>query len=253
MQPEQRHTATGSAIDVGAVEPTLPEVRQLWWFLDGAIMILDVRKHLRNSWGFCPRHTWLYGAVEIQLRGGDPFSTSILWEDLTRRAAQAVRNRTLPWNLSLSRLKAGETCYTCDHLALGDREDSIFQEYHQRARRLDRARRRFEESREHWTARSCPLCLGGDGLICRQHLLLGAEPTHRLADQLWQLADRLDALRASLTWHGKPVGPQEQASWIEALGWFAGWDYPPKLLAPGGGHDRSGVQAGPPRATRTAG
>ncbi|HKN49553.1 MAG TPA: hypothetical protein VJ010_04950 [Actinomycetota bacterium] len=32
------------------------EVKHLWSFLDGEIMDLHVRQHLRRSWGFCPRH-----------------------------------------------------------------------------------------------------------------------------------------------------------------------------------------------------
>src|SRR5581483_6405555 len=44
------------------------EVKQLWWFLDGAIMSPFTRERLHATWGFCPRHTWAYLIAECELR-----------------------------------------------------------------------------------------------------------------------------------------------------------------------------------------
>jgi len=58
------------------------EVKQLWWFLGGSIMSPGTRHRPWRSWGFCPRHTWAHAVVERELRV-QPFSTAILYEDLT--------------------------------------------------------------------------------------------------------------------------------------------------------------------------
>jgi hypothetical protein len=61
---------------------TPAEVKQLRLFVRGAMMDLGVREHLWRSWGFCPRHTWAHAIVEVELVGGLPFGTAILYEDL---------------------------------------------------------------------------------------------------------------------------------------------------------------------------
>lgn len=229
-----RETAAGPAVDVGSVTVTLPEARQLWWFLDGAMMAPDIRRHLWRSWGFCPRHAWLHAVVELQVRGGIPFATSILYEELARRAARTTRGAPgLPWGVALGRLRARASCLTCDYVALAA-DDRAGRDLLPRTNRLDRVRERLRATRPAWQARSCPLCLGGTGPVCRQHLLLGAHPSPALSRELERLADRLDAFVRSMTWRGRPVDALGQASWVEALGWFAGWDYPRKLLGLGG-------------------
>lgn len=220
----------GPAVEVGAAMVSVAEARQRWWFLDGAMMAPDTHRHLWQSWGFCPRHTWLHAVVELQLRGGIPCATSILYGDLTRRAMRATRrSATLPRGVLLGRLRPRAPCFTCEYVALAT-DDRSGRELQARANRLDRVRERLEAVREQWEARSCPLCLGGKGLVCRQHLLLGAEPPRGLPDELSRLDDRLDAFVRSMTWRGTPVEALVQASWVEALRWFAGWDYPAKLL-----------------------
>ena len=46
---------------------TTEEVRLLWSFVHGDIMSAPMRAWLRASLGFCPRHTWAYAVVEIEL------------------------------------------------------------------------------------------------------------------------------------------------------------------------------------------
>jgi hypothetical protein len=77
-----------------------PEIRQIWSFLDGAIMDVGTRQHLWRSWGLCPRHAWCYAVAELEIRGGRPFSTTILYEELVGRAARLIsRTKLLPWAL----------------------------------------------------------------------------------------------------------------------------------------------------------
>jgi hypothetical protein len=213
------------------------EVKHLWWFLDGAIMTPDVRHHLWRSWGLCPRHAWAYAAVEIELRGGRPFSVAILYEDLVRRAAKVLDKAwLLPWPYAARRLRSRAICFTCDYLSLQQTtlryHEPIFEEYCSRVNRLERIRTTLAESQAIWEGRSCPLCLGGQGIPCRPHLLSGAGPakgTASLADSLRSLGNRLGRFIDSMSWNGPVATPEIKVAWVEALGWFAGWDMPARL------------------------
>lgn len=218
--------------DVGDPELTTAEVERMWWWFQmGSIMDPYVRRHLWKSWGFCPRHTWIHAVWECELRGGYLLATSILYEDLTRRAARALRSRLMTWNVMVQRLQPRDTCFTCDSITdtknfLGEQRWLASAE---RANRFQRFLALLKVTQGQWEERSCPLCLGGNGLVCRKHLLLGTEPSADLSQQLFALANRLEDFIESMTWGSKPAGLLEQASWVEALGWFAGWDYLEKL------------------------
>ena len=104
--------------EVEGLDVSPQEARELWSFLDGSIMNVDTRHHLWKAWGLCPRHNWSYATMEIEQRGGLPFSTTILFEDLTGRAARLLqRTALLPWALVVGRLDAKASCYSCDHAA----------------------------------------------------------------------------------------------------------------------------------------
>ena len=213
--------------DVGDPELTIAEVERMWWWFQmGSIMDPYVRRHLWKSWGFCPRHTWIHAVWECELRGGHLLVTSLLYEDLTRRAARVLRSQVI-----IQRLQPRDVCFTCDSIT--DTNNFLGEERWlasvERANRFERFLALLKVTKEQWEERSCPLCLGGNGMVCRKHLLLGAEPSTDLSQQLVALANRLDGFIKSITWGGKPVGLLEQASWVEALGWFAGWDYLEKL------------------------
>ncbi|MBO0686193.1 MAG: hypothetical protein J2P45_23845, partial [Candidatus Dormibacteraeota bacterium] len=186
------------------------------------------------SWGLCPRHAWGYAIAEIELRGGRPFSTAILYEDLVGRARRLLeRTRLLPWSVVVTRFRPRGECPTCDFLAI----DPKFVEDHAEAmaaevNRLERTRALLSESRPLWMWSSCPRCLGGHGPVCLRHLLSGQDPgqdprddRQRLIEQVGDLDRRLRAFGRSMTWKGDPATPSEQASWIEALGWLAGWRF----------------------------
>jgi hypothetical protein len=96
----------------------------------------------------------------------------------------------------------------------------------------------FGELGELAIIRSCPHCLHGEGLICRLDLLMRDEAPDGLGDGLSALASRLGALIGSMTTRRTEIGPAEAVSWIEALGWFGGWDYAPQARA------RAGVDRG---------
>jgi hypothetical protein len=240
------------------------EVTELRSFVDGMIMVPDVRAHLHKSWGFCPRHTWLEAVVECELRVR-PHGTSLLYEDLTTRAAAQLSSGGRR-NLGLRRLRSRASCYTCDYLQLthrhlpdgvtdgvvapgtaaaggrapnasatrreATRPATTIAGATERVNRRRRMRTLVAGTRSEWEPRSCPLCLGGDGPVCRPHLFEGADaPLEPIGVALGDLAERLARYAASMAWGGRVPTPNERASWVEALGWFAGWDYPAALLA----------------------
>lgn len=181
----------------GSLDLTVAEVKQLYEFLDGAIMVPDVRYHLWRSWGFCPRHTWAHATVELELGMRDPFSVSLLYEDLTERAAGLLQSRRRS-PFILRRLRTGDTCFTCDYVAISRRADPRYRRHHTCANRRQRTRHLLAKSRAIWEERSCPLCHGGQGLPCRLHLLAGAAPLSRdLGRDLDELTQRLHRLHRS--------------------------------------------------------
>lgn len=207
------------------------EVKHLWWFIvDGGIMAVDVRHRLWDSWGFCPRHTWAHAAVEMELAGGRPFSTAILYEDLTGRAARAVRrSRLLPWALRCRKLRARQGCLTCDYCLIARQvSEPLVAGLQSRVNRLARVRDALAATRALWEGRACPVCTGRAGMPCRPHLLAGdaRAEAERLDAYLFGLQRRLYRLVRSMTWKGPAATEEDVVSWVEALGWFAGWEFP---------------------------
>ena len=218
---------------LGDLDWSLPEIRQMHSFLDGSIMSPFVRHQLWRSWGFCPRHTWTFGICDIEIRSAKPFSVGILYEDLTGRAARLLGSRG-PAGRIIRQLRGQDSCFTCDYLGIarGSRFEPYVTTNQRRANRRQRTLRQLAESRPVWEPRTCPVCFGGGGPPCRPHLLTGAaEPDRALADYLADLTRRLEAMTDSFTWQGPVATPDEGASWVEALAWFGGWEYPFRALA----------------------
>lgn len=207
---------------------TAPEVRQLWWFLDGAIMHADTRIELRRNWGLCSRHAWALALVESELRGGVLFATSVLYADLAAGAAHECSGTHL--RSLMHRLGGEGRCLTCHYAAHANDEPP---EWRERAGTVNR-RARFSasllESWEDAVQRSCPACCGGEGPACRPHLLNGTTAPDDLGTRLRRLAIAIHAYEKSLTADGRPVDRRGRAAWLETLGWFAGWEFPAELV-----------------------
>ncbi|WP_138415888.1 hypothetical protein [Sinomonas gamaensis] len=228
------------------------EVRLLWAFVHGDIMNAAMRAWLWASLGFCPRHTWAYAVVEIELweagvggRGGhQPFDVSVLYEDLCR---QLARKLVLPrgWGRRPEAvLLPARRCYLCTQLDLPSRDgfalgyaNSNSDELAAEANLLHHTRRWCSATIDEWAPRACPACLpGSEGGLCRVHLAdavrggtaddgdLAATAAH-----LTVLANRLGSLTTSMTAAGASADAETEASWVEALGFFAGWRFPAYL------------------------
>jgi hypothetical protein len=232
------------------------EVRQLWSFVHGDIMEPGLRRILRSSLGLCPRHTWGYAAVEIELwqtgagaRGGhQPFDVSILYEDLLEHVASGLdRSAGLLHRHPERILVPAGPCRICTEMGgpahtglrlgyAGSDTAALTAE----ANTLEHTRAWCRQTADTWRDRACPECrpgpdahLSGKAMLCRVHLL--AHPVeeadrHGTAARLRAIRARMLRLTESMTVDGAPAGPEEDASWIEALGFFAGWG-PPLWLA----------------------
>jgi hypothetical protein len=230
----QRTEHGGKQTMVSGFDLTLAETKYFWsWFIFGSIMTVETRHHLWRSWGFCPRHTWAHAVVECEVWGGRPFGTAILYEDLIGRACAATKTTVLPRGPIRWRLRGKASCLACDYIAIAHGASDEF--YADRCARINRRLRvsaLLLETEPLWRASACPLCLGGRGIVCRSHILAGATGLDRnLSDQLADLRQRLALYVRSMTWQGPEATPQARISWIEALAWFAGWDFPCALAS----------------------
>ncbi|MBC7293124.1 MAG: hypothetical protein H5T84_03260 [Thermoleophilia bacterium] len=207
-----------------ATDASIAEVKQLLSFLDGAVIVPDARHHLWRSWGFCPRHTWLLAVVECELRLR-PMGTAIIYEDLAKRASTVLTNWALPRPARLQQLRPRAACLTCEHVKIG-RDDPAWNHPTQVVNRRRRFLEQVRSTQAEWEPHTCPVCAGGKGPVCRIHLLEGAHaPLGQTGKALSDLAKRLRSYYRSLTWQGPRASPRDQASWVEVLGWFAGWRY----------------------------
>ncbi|MCQ9163953.1 hypothetical protein [Arthrobacter sp. STN4] len=229
---------------------TPEEVRQLWSFVHGDIMDGGTRQYLRGSLGLCPRHAWGHAVVEIELwqagaglRGGhQPFDVSVLYEDLLEYAAGELR-KPLSWihpGLAHQPTRSG-ACRICQELT-GPLPDGLRMGYANsnsaalavEANELTYTTAWCRETRSTWFPGVCPTCLGNDGAdpltLCRWHLTahgpISRDTGYAVADRLLEIRQRLLRLVASMTDHGEPATAGDDAAWVEALGWFAGWALP---------------------------
>ncbi|WP_334172624.1 hypothetical protein [Sinomonas sp.] len=269
MSEDTRNTAARqSRTDPPALlPPTGPlvlepeEVRQLWSFVHGDIMEPGLRSILRASLGLCPRHTWGYAVVEIELwqtgagarAGHQPFDVTILYEDLLEHVAAGLdRPAGLLHRHPERILVPTAPCRICTEMA-GPEHTGLRMGYAgsdtaaltDEANTLEHTRAWCRQTAPVWRGRVCPACdpdpdpdpdRGQQDPVrrCRAHLAaLGPlEETVRgaVAARLRAIRSRMLRLTESMTERGAPAGPEEDASWIEALGFFAGWG-PPLALS----------------------
>lgn len=188
-------------------------------------MSASVRRRMVRSWGPCPRHAWAQAIVEIELRGGVPFTIAILYADLVTRAARALVAADASQAQHV--LAPRDACVTCDYCEFAE-PDTAFAERTQRANQRRRVGAMLAATRFEWEPAACPTCVpGAAGLPCRPHLVARqADLVAGLPGYLDGLAERLHVFQKSMTWRGPTATAAERASWVEALGFFAGWRAP---------------------------
>lgn len=254
----ERDRLTGALVPYGPLELSVEEVRQLWSFIHGDIMDGGMRRLLRASLGLCPRHAWAYAVVEVELwqagaglRGGhQPFDVTVLYEDLLEHVANGLaRKASLLHRHPDDVLDPVGPCRICADMASPSLPglrmgyaNSNTEALTVEANSLAHTRVWCRETLPLWRDRVCPGCdpgplewSGDPALLCRFHLAPRrplVEPLrHEVASRLLRIRDRMRRLTDSMTDHGAPAGGEENASWIEAVGFFAGWGLPLFLTA----------------------
>lgn len=243
-------------VDTVPARLTEPEVEELWHFVHGDIMQGGIRAHLRRSMGLCPRHTWAYAQVEIELwqqgagsRGGhQPFDVCVLYDDLLGEAVRRLTTVHLPWHRSPAwALRAMGPCWVCSSLQhddlhavpggrgfAGSNTAALTAEANLGRHTLAW----LDRTHGQWAGRVCPLCAQqleyaiptaghGPGIACRPHLELvdsfDASARDSLVDELLRLQQGVQRLAGSITARGPSSTRQADASWVETLAWFTGW------------------------------
>ncbi len=205
------------------------EIYYLWFFIQGAIMDPFVRRQLRNSWGFCQRHTVGWLSVESAFHPDYLHGPSILLSDLIERAHNCLHRYKVPLILATG-LKNKRPCFMC---ALGynsksagyAREDIV-----ELGSDVGHLVRFAVETKPYWQKYICPRCVPNTGgVLCRSHLI--QELSHsRLSSIPHQqqftdyILEQLALLGRSFQWEFRGSETTEcQASLISAAGWLNGW------------------------------
>lgn len=203
------------------------EVKQLWWFCDGAIMAGSTRTHLWQARGLCSRHSWFFFCAESELKY-QPLGVAILYEDLVGRARQVLRRHRADRGRKHG-LVAQESCLTCDYVAAATVGNLAFLLERDQVEAAVRSRAWVRGSSAVWRPRACPQCLPEhehpEGVLCREHLIVSQshDDTVRAVGYLDELGPRLHRCVRSMTHDGPERCADSDAALVEAIGWFAGW------------------------------
>lgn len=226
------------------------EVRVLWDFVHGDIMSGPTRSRLREHWGMCARHSWAYAVVEIELweagagaRGGhQPFDLTILYTDLLQTMVDRLGSGRRHGRVRV--LERRGDCVICADVRGGTPRGILVTHAGLDLELLtgEANQMRFTEdwlieTKPSWAAQVCPDCAAAVGastvegtLPCRAHLLVAGAFT----DASWELtrttlaelAVQVRALTDSMTQAGAPATEAVNASWVKAVSWFTGWEFP---------------------------
>lgn len=248
-------------------ELTPAEVRELWFFVHGDVMEGGIRQHLRAAFGLCPRHTWAYAVVEIELwqfgsgpRGGhQPFDVCVLYEDLLSTVVDRLTHHRIVRDPAPERkLRPTASCRICDavngpatapELTRAGYAGSDTTALADEANSMQFTTAWLRDSEHIWRPRACPRCLSDDpesgphttalesphqAWLCRSHLIdsapIDSATVQDVIRTLRVLRERLVLLIESMTERGSVPSVEVDAAWVQTLGWFAGWQLPVAYL-----------------------
>jgi hypothetical protein len=220
----------------GSATPETPplsegEIYYLWWFIQGSIMVPDIRWRLRRAWGLCGRHAWGALATEAAFRHGYLFGPAVLYLDIMERALRGFQVRgALQARRLARRLRATGPCLMCEMgfnaASRGSARPELIEEGRDPSYLLSIA----AETRAYWRKAVCGRCVtNGASTRCRPHLVEEAAlgTMRNLAGHRAVVKDIFEHLRVykqSFVWgyHGTDTA-EDRASLISAVGWCSGW------------------------------
>ena len=91
------------------------EIHFLWCFIQGSIMVPEIRHKLRKAWGFCERHAWAFISIEATFRSGYMHGPALLYEDIMAcvNSAFPAESPLKKWNLG-RKLRPRRPCPMCE-------------------------------------------------------------------------------------------------------------------------------------------
>jgi hypothetical protein len=206
------------------------EVHYLWWYIQGSIMVPDVRWRLRRAWGLCDRHAWGALLGEASYRHGYLHGPALLYADLMTRALHAfdVRGPQKARRVA-RRLRETGQCLMCE-MHLGSRGGGAMREVALREGRDPRALRQVAARTDrYWRPTVCGRCAEPSVVRCRAHfrddVLHGAGADVEVQHLLLERTLRHLLLYAkSFVWgHQGRETDEDRAALISAVGWCSGW------------------------------
>ena len=207
------------------------EIHFLYWFIQGSIMVPDIRRELRRAWGFCERHAWSYVFVEAAFYRGYMHGAALLYEDLLAPALSNFRVQGPLKNRRIARnLGSRGPCPLCE-AGLGPQSEGMARpELIERGRDFGELCALARRTEVYWEKTICGRCAKNDSPHrCRTHLI---------ADAMAGLIDTLSTHRAlveyvfchlsryhrsfRLEFQGTET-EEDMAALISAVGWCSGW------------------------------
>ncbi|HPC85753.1 MAG TPA: hypothetical protein PK927_04680, partial [Smithellaceae bacterium] len=203
----------------------------LWWYMQGSIMDPDVRRRLRNAWGFCARHAWIALWVESSFRHSFLMGPAMVYEDIIEKAVRVIDTRGPMKNLQiLAGLRERGNCLLCDMVSEENKRNNIRPDRVLRGQDRSELRRFARRTRGYWEQWACGRCSGDDTWVrCRLHLMEDArngsisEITHHRS-MLHELKKHITAYSNGFRWELRGTATaHDMAAMIGCVGWCSGW------------------------------
>lgn len=217
------------------------EIDFLWWFIQGSIMDPVVRARLYAHWGLCERHSLAFLVVESSFRPHLIHGSTILYNELMRRAAEILNGRGLlslaPTTVSRHLLRPSGPCHICDLGYNAASSGNVAADRLAQGRDVTNAIRFAAESQRGWFPYVCGLCAGTQSpVLCRPHLVEAMEHDGTRAaraqhDTVCAISSHLARFETSFRWEKRNTDTDEdRGALIGAIGWCSGWSELLRLL-----------------------
>jgi hypothetical protein len=206
------------------------EVNFLWWFMQGSIMDLEVRRALWDGWGLCERHAIGWLTVEAAFRRRYLHGPAIVYAELIARAREALAVRGWPSRRLRTRLRTKARCHLCA-LGYGPNSGGYAPPARMQAGRDPANLRAFlRECRPSWRPYVCGHCAGDERrTLCRVHLIesLATLSDAELAGQrrsIDTIAQGAARYESSYRWELRGTDTTvDRGAFVAAVGWCSGW------------------------------
>jgi len=207
------------------------EIHYLYWYIQGSIMVPDIRRALRKAWGFCERHAWAALLVETAFRSGFMHGPAILYEDILGLAIPALNLRGPLKNLRLwKNLREKGPCTMCKMGFGPETKGMASPDVAERGGDSSNLQVFAQKTKKHWEKTICGRCVkNGSFHRCRKHLIedawdgsVGDLSFHQ--DVMGYIFKHVVHYHASFGWERSGTDTEEdRAALVSAIGWCSGW------------------------------